>query len=509
MSDVFLPLLVAIPIVLSVVPLIAGLRYERAGWPIAFVGSITVTAIAGYVAVTIASSGRLIHALGNYPQPYGIELVGDELSALVALLIAIVSLAVLLYARTAGPRGNAFYSGYLLLTGGLFGVALTGDMFNLFVFLEITSLVTYALVASDRTSGKAAYAAFKYVFLGTVGASMYLLGVGYLYVATGTLNMRDLQEAIASVGYGDPIVQAAFGFILVGFAIKVALFPLHTWQPDAYTYAPDSVSAYISALVSTASAYALIRITYGVFTQSFLEANDLIVTAILVVASVSIVVGSLLALMQTEVKRMFAYSSVAQFGMIVAAIGLANETALFGAILHLLGHGLIKAGLFMAAGVLATAYGARTVTDYAGLSRRSPYAVGGMTLAGIALIGLPPSIGFLGKWFMALGAVEAGAWGVAAVIFASTMLTLAYVFRLVEMLYFRSPSAARTDESAAVEVPDASTDGVAAPDGGSIDRVAVAQVAIVVSIGITVIALGFSWELFADYLDPVLGRFFA
>ncbi|NUE02517.1 monovalent cation/H+ antiporter subunit D family protein [Halorubraceae archaeon YAN] len=509
MSDVVLPLLVALPIMISVLPLIFGLKYENAGWPIAMGGSLTVLALAVYTITEVAANGRLIHALGNYPQPYGIELVGDELSTLIVLLIGLVSVLVLVYSRTRGPYGNAFHSGYLLLTGGLLGVVLTGDLFNLFVFLEITGLVTYALVASDR-SGKSAYAALKYVFLGTIGASLYLIGVGYLYVATGTLNMRDLQGAIETVGYTDPLIQAAFGFILVGFALKVALFPLHTWQPDAYAYAPDSVSAYISALVSTAAAYALIRISFDVFTVEFFLVNDLISTAIMAAASVSIVVGSLLALMQTEIKRMFAYSSVAQFGMIVAAIAVANETAVFGAIIHLFGHGLMKAGLFMAAGILAAVYGARTIDEYAGLANRSPFTAASIAVIGIALIGIPPSIGFLGKWFIGLGAVEAGEWGVAFVIFVSTMLTLAYVFRIIEKLYFDPPGDPHghgSDHDHEHEHDGAATDGGHELVADT-SAVTVGMVVMVVSITIAVVALGFSWELFFDLLAPVLERFF-
>ncbi|MGM0605346.1 MAG: monovalent cation/H+ antiporter subunit D family protein [Halobacteriota archaeon] len=528
MSDVILPLLIALPIVLSILPLAAGLRYDDVGWPIAMTGSLGVLGLAIVTAVWVFTGGRLIHALGNFPQPYGIELVGDELSAILVLLVGVVAVAVLVFSRRNGPHGNAYHSGYLLLTGGVLGVVLTGDLFNLFVFLEITGLVTYALVASNH-NGKSAYAALKYVFLGTIGASMYLIGVGYAFVATGTLNMRDMQQALETVGYTDPLVQASFGFILVGFALKVALFPLHTWQPDAYTYAPDAVTAYISALVSTVAAYALLRITFDVFTVEFLAANGLITSAVLVVASVSIVVGSLLALMQSEVKRMFAYSSVAQFGMIVAAIALANETAVFGAILHLVGHGLMKVGLFMAAGIIAAGYGARTVSEYAGLANRSPYSAGAMAVIGLALVGVPPSIGFLGKWFIALGAIESGSWSVAVVIFVSTLLTLAYVARLIEKLYFDPPGGphGHGDHDNGTEnglAPDngrgdlASTDdqqpatdgGTSRKDGLGYDAEAVSlgMIAVLASIAIGVVALGFSWELFDELLEPVLWRFF-
>jgi multicomponent Na+:H+ antiporter subunit D len=512
MSDALLPLLIAIPLLAAIFPLLFGLRFERVGWPVAMATSLSVAVLAGWLAWAVSpwSGGpqRFVHDLAGYPAPYGIELVGDGLSAILALLIAVVAVAVLVYARTTGPDSNAFYSGFLLLTGGLLGMALTGDLFNLFVFLEIVGLVSYALIAAND-DGRAAYGALKYLFLGTAGASLYLIGVGYAFVATGTLNMRDMAAELAALGYSDPLVQAAFGFILIGFMLKIAIFPLHTWQPDAYTYAPDTVSAFISALVSTTAAYALIRIAYDVFTVDFFAANPLITDAVLLVASVSIVVGSLLALLQTELKRVFAYSSVAQFGMILAAIGLQSETALFGAVIHLVGHGLMKATLFMGAGVLASAYGAQTVADYAGLAKRAPITSGMMAVAGLALVGIPPSVGTLGKWFIALGAVEEGSWGVAAVIFISTLLTLTYIGRLLETLYFNQP--ADTDDAAvagdATDAVETADDGSVIADGG-VDRVATERIVVVVILALSTVALFGAAGLFAELLDPVFGRFF-
>ena len=517
MSDAVLPLLIALPLLAATLPLLAGLWFENAGWPVAMTTSLLVSALAGWLTWTVSPWGttgsqRLVHDLAGYPAPYGIELVGDGLSAIFALLIAVVAVAVLVYGRTTGPQTDAFYSGYLLLTGGLLGMALTGDLFNLFVFLEIVGLVSYALIASND-DGQAAYGALKYLFLGTTGASLYLIGVGYAFVATGTLNMRDMAIELAAVGYTDPLVQAAFGFVLVGFLLKIAIFPLHTWQPDAYTHAPDTVTAYIAALVSTTAAYALIRIAYGVFTVQFFAANPLITDAVLLVASVSIVVGSLLALLQTDIKRVFAYSSVAQFGMILAAIALQSETALFGAVIHLVGHGLMKAALFTGAGVLNSAYGARTVADYAGLAKRAPITSGMMAITGLALVGIPPSVGTLGKWFIALGAVEKGSWGVAIVIFVSTLLTLTYIGRLLETLYF-TPAANPDDPDIAGDATDATDAADAADDGsvvadGGIDRVATERVVVVVVLALSTVVLFAAADPLSALLDPVFGRFFA
>ena len=528
MTDVLLPLLVAVPILAAVLPLAFGLRFENVGWPVAAATTFGMLVVAVATAREVFTAGPLYHELGGFPRPVGIELVGDELSTLVVLLVALMSFAVVLYARTAGPRGNPFYSGYLLLVGGLMGVSLTGDLFNMFVFLEIVGLTTYALVAADR-SGEAAYAALKYLFIGTVGASLYLIGVGYAFLATGTLNMIDLQTALADAGYTHTLVRAAFGFIVAGFAIKIALFPVHTWQPDAYQHAPDSVSALISALVSTVAAYALIRVVYTVFTVDFLAANPAITNGVLFLATVSILAGSALAVAQSEIKRMLAYSSVAQFGMIAAAVLIATDTALTGAIIHLVGHGLMKGALFMGAGVLAAAYGVRTLREYAGLSAQAPYTAGAISVLGLALVGIPPSIGFLGKWYIALGAVEGGHWLVAGVVFLSTLLTLTYVARLLEKFYFTpagvehlggiEPIGAKRPAADGGSTPD-DTGPDSEPDGGHGEHVPPAvpfpvsrrggvsavMVLLVVLAAVGVVALGFGGSVFESLIDPFVGR---
>ncbi|MFA9517102.1 proton-conducting transporter membrane subunit [Halopenitus sp. H-Gu1] len=524
MIDLLLPALIVVPIVAATMPIAFGLRYDDVGWPIAAVTILFVLAMAGAVVRTAfldpPSSIGIVHELGGWQRPYGIELIADELSAAMVALIAIVSAATLVFSRVAGPRGNAFYAAYLLLVGGLMGMALTGDLFNLFVFLEIVGLTTYALVAADR-SGASAYASIKYLIVGTVGASLYLVGVGYTFLATGTLNMLDLQASIAAVGYGDPLVQAGYAFIVVGFGLKIALFPLHVWQPDAYQRAPDAVTALISALVSTAAAYALLRVTYTVFTVEFLAENPVITNGILLVAGTSILLGSALAVMQSDLKRLFAYSSVAQFGMIVAAIALGNETALLGGIIHLLGHGLLKFGLFLAIGLLAYGYDVHRIHDLASLARRAPYVSGAFVVLGLALVGIPPSVGLLGKWYIVLGAVEVAGSGdpaglaIAVVMLLSTLFTLAYVARIVERLYFAGLEVDSGGSSSPLATSGAPT---SATDGGraSVERSPASQIreiptgafVVLVAVTLTAVVLGFAGFTAYDLFEPFLGRMF-
>jgi multicomponent Na+:H+ antiporter subunit D len=387
------------------------------------------------------------------------------------------------------------------------GISVTGDLFNMFVFLEITGIATYALVAADR-SGESAIAALKYLLLGTTGASLFLIGVGYALISTGTLNMVDLSTQLAEIYTtpgGSRVVLASFGFIAVGLGLKAAIFPLHTWQPDAYTYAPDTVTVFIAALASTVYAYALGRVVLTVFTVDFFDAVPVAQDGLLALASVSILAGSALAAVQSEVKRMFAYSSVAQFGLVVAAFALATPDSVLGGVIHLVGHALMKGGLFAAAAVLAARHGARTVDDYARLGYRSPVVAAAMGVLGFALVGVPPSIGFLGKWYVAVGAVRAEAWPVAAVVFLSTLFTLVYVARLLERLYFADPGTAPT---AAGEAVADGGEGEAV-DSRAPEAVSVGMVAVVVLTALVVVGLGFATSGFETLLEPVLTEVFS
>jgi multicomponent Na+:H+ antiporter subunit D len=503
------PFAVAVPILGSLVAFAAGVLRSKSGWAVAVAASVAQLAVAGTLAVAAfaAPGDRIEYVVGGFEVPYGIELVVDGLSATVLVLVAAVSLGVLAYARRAGPRSNPFYATYLLLVAGLSGMTVTGDLFNMYVFLEITGLAAYALVASgDR--GRSAVAALKYLLVGTVGASLFLFGIGYAYITTGTLNMADLAEklaangGLAATGETALLTQAAFVLIVVGLFVKVAVFPLHTWQPDAYAGAPDTVSGLISALVSTVAAYALLRVVYTVFGTGFLDANPVAHGILVGGAVVSIVVGSLLAVSQSEVKRMLAYSSVSQFGLIVAAVAIGNGTALVGAAVHLIGHAVMKGGLFLSAGLVATETGARTVEEFDGLVKRSPVGAGAFGVLAVSMVGVPPTIGFAGKWYIALGAVEAGAWSLLAVIVASTLLTLAYFARLVERMFFREPAPQPAVQRASTTNATENPDPVA--DGGDARGASLGMHATVVAAAVLAVALGFVAFGYGELLQPTI-----
>ncbi|WP_408958011.1 proton-conducting transporter membrane subunit [Natrinema sp. 74] len=507
--DLLLPLLIVVPLLAATLPIALGLRYDRTGWGVAALATTGLFAAAVALASVVFADGEVTHELGGYEPAFGIQLVADEFSVLIVLLVTAVAAGVLAYTRRGGPRGNTFYTAYLLLVGGLLGISLTGDVFNLFVFLEITSIATYALVASGD-GPESAVAALKYLILGTVAASMYLIGVAFLLMATGTLNMVALATQIPAAER-PLLIRAGFGFITVGFATKVAQWPLHTWQPSAYQQAPDGATPLIAALVSTASAYAFGRLIVTVFGVDYLAGMGNAAAIVLTIGCVSVLAGTVLAVIQTRVKRMLAYSSVSQFGLVIAAYGVViaggSETAFVGATIHLLGHGLLKAGLFLSAALVATSHGARTVDEYAGLAKRRPIVAGAMAVLLLALVGVPPGVGFVGKWYIALGAVQSQLWPVAAVIFLSTMLTLAYAARLLEKMYFTPPTV-ETSRSRPAATDGGTTAAAAIRGEGSADAVSVGMIAVVVIAAVGAVALGFAGGTIADLLEPFLTEVF-
>jgi multicomponent Na+:H+ antiporter subunit D len=385
----------------------------------------------------VLAEGDWHYRFGGWAPPWGIEYVIDPLSGGMAVLISLLSLLVLFY---TGPflqedgwlRKGIYYALYTLLTTGLLGMVVTGDVFNLYVFLEISSLTAYALIASG--GGKATFAAFRYVLVGTVGASFYLLGVGFLYALTGSLNMADLAERLQPL-LDSPAVLLAVIFILVGIGIKMALFPLHGWLPDAYTYAPPAAIPFISGVMTKVMAYVLLRFFFFIF-----GAHGFIPVVLEVVgwlAAAGIILASVMALAQSDFRRMLAYSSVAQVGYIALGMAIGNFYGLIGAVLHLLNHAVMKSCLFLAAGGVKWKTGEHLVAKYAGMSRQMPLTMGALLLAALSMVGIPPTAGFFSKWYLLWGALEKDLWIYAVVIILSSLLNALYFFRVLEQVYLR------------------------------------------------------------------------
>lgn len=433
----------ALQVVLPLVcgPLIVLVRRQRLAWLLATGVSWTCLAIAITLAARVVEAGPISYAIGNWPPPWGIEYRVDALSAFVLVLVSLIGAVVMPYARVSIaaelPREQEylFFAMYCLCLTGLLGIAITGDVFNLFVFLEISSLSTYVLIALGQRR-RALVAAYQYLIMGTIGATFYVIGVGLLYLMTGTLNLADLAARLPALGDARPII-AALAFITVGVGLKLALFPLHQWLPNAYAFAPSVVTAFLAATATKVSVYVLLRFYYIVFDDALVFQRLLFDEVLIVLSVLAIVTMSLVAVFQPDLKRMFAYSSVAQIGFITLGISLANRTGLTGGIAHLFNHGVTKGALFLLLGGVALRCGGTAFANVAGLGRRMPLTAFGIVVAGLSLIGIPATAGFTTKWYLVLGALERDAWWLVVVIVASSMISIAYVWRFVEAAYLQ------------------------------------------------------------------------
>ena len=427
--------------------LIAALvRRPVAAWLVTAVVSVGSLVISVELLRQVIGGEVISYRLGGWDPSVGIEYRVDIFSALILVLVSAVATVVAPFARLSVaaeiPEDKVawFYTMYLIAFAGLLGIAITGDAFNAFVFLEVSSLSSYALIAMG-TNRRALVAAYQYLIVGTIGAGFYVIGVGLIYMMTGTLNLALMAERIADVEVSRPIL-AALAFIVVGISMKLALFPLHVWLPNAYAYAPSVATIFLAATATKVAIYLFARYVFSVFGRSFVFA-DLPLTETLLTFSVAAIFGAgAVAIFQSDLKRMFAYSSVAQVGYITLGLSLATLTGITGALVHILNHALIKGAIFMALGAVVFRAGKISFDDIAGIGRKMPLTSAALVLAGLSLIGLPGTAGFVSKWYLVVAALELGWWWLAALIVLSTLLTLVYVGRVVEAAYFREPGKA-------------------------------------------------------------------
>ena len=450
------PHLAALQVVLPLIaaPLIVLARSRGFAWITTTAVSYACLVIALTLASGVAAEGPLSYAIGSWPPPWGIEYRIDALSGFVLVLVSLTASLVAPYAQRSlaaevePEQQYLVYAMYCLCLAGLLGITVTGDAFNLFVFLEISSLATYVLIALGPRR-KALVASYQYMLMGTVGATFYVIGVGLLYLMTGTLNLQDMAERLQQVEEVRPVL-AAIAFITVGIGLKLALFPLHQWLPNAYAYAPSMATAFIAATATKVSVYVLLRFYFTVFDPAPLFERLPTREVFIALSVAGMITASLVALFEQDVKRLFAYSSVAQIGYITLGIGLDNHASLTGSITHLLNHGITKGAIFVLLGAVALRSGgvSMTLESLAGLARRMPLTAFGLVVAGLSLVGVPGTAGFVSKWYLILGAIERGQWWLVAVILASSLIALAYVWRVVEAAYLKPAEGPRQEAPA-------------------------------------------------------------
>ena len=443
-------LIVVIPLMAA--PVIAALPNGRLPWLTSTAVVWSVFALACWQLINVQTGNIISYELGGWAPPWGIEYRIDAVNALVALIVAGVAAVTLPYALKSvnkeipQHKHSLFYAAFILCFTGLLGIAQTGDIFNVFVFLEISSLSSYAIISLGKNR-KALTAAYQYLIMGTIGATFFLIGVGLLYAMTGTLNMNDLAQRLPEL-YQHRTIHTAFAFIMVGFALKLALFPLHLWLPNAYTYAPSVVTIFLAATATKVAVYVMLRVIFTVFSFSFLQQTPT-VELFLVLCVMGILMMSFFAIYQTDAKRLLAYSSVAQIGYMILGLALGSMLSITATMVHLFNHALMKGALFMAIGAIVYRIGSSRIEDLAGLGKQMPWTFAAIVIGGLSLIGVPGTAGFISKWYLVLAAIEQQHWILVAVILVGSLLAVIYVWKLVEVLYFtpKTESAIVTKEA--------------------------------------------------------------
>ncbi len=435
-----------LPVLIVVTPLLAAalivlLNSRKGAWLITLLTSLFCFYASISMLQMLQEVDVLIYTLGGWQAPLGIELRIDALSVLLLLILSGSASLVSIYALKSVEKEIAegkqvlFYSAFLLVMAGLIGISITGDAFNVFVFLEISSLSTYAIISMGKDR-RALHASYQYLIMGTIGATFILIGIAFLYVMTGTLNMNDLAQRIPAVA-DTSAIRAAFAFITIGVGIKAAMLPLHQWLPNAYAYSPSVVSTFLAATATKVAVYVMIRFELTIFGIEFSLLEMPFDKILMILGTLGILGGSIYAIYQSNVKRMLAYSSIAQIGYMLLAIGLASHPGFTAALLHMFNHALIKGSLFMALGIVFFRYASTELSVMSGIGKTMPLTMAAFTIGGLSLIGVPGTAGFVSKWYLVTALLDASLWPIALLILVASVLTLIYVGRVIEVAYFR------------------------------------------------------------------------
>ena len=451
-------LVVALPLLLA--PVAALVPVAGAAWMLAVIGTGAALLSALLLQGAVTGSETFSYYLGSWPPPWGIEFVVDAASAFTVLVMASLAFVVTLFARSAllaeiaeADAGKA-YAAWLLACGGLSGLVMTGDAFNLFVFLEISALSSVILIAlgagRDR---RALIAGYNYLIIGAVGATFYVVGVGFIYAVTGSLNMVDLAERIPAVPQ-TTVVAVGFGFMMAGILVKAAIFPVHIWLPAAYAFAPSAVSSLLAAIATKASLYVLARVVFDVFAGVPDLTSLALHYALIPLALGGIFIGTVLAIYENDIKKLLAFSSVAQIGYIALGFAVATTAGVAAGFVHIGNHALIKGGLFVAVGIYAVALGRRINLDQmVGLGRRMPITTTAFLICGLSLIGLPLTAGFISKIYLVRALLQADMIMVLVLVMASSALSVAYLWKIVEVLWQKGAETAAVRETPALYLP--------------------------------------------------------
>lgn len=428
-----LPLFVGISLAGAFLTSIVGKKLK---WFPDLMGSLTTLILLGLSLITIrivATQGVLVYSVGGWKLPIGIALVLDGLTVFMLVTVNLMAFFIAIYSINYMERFTSkwkFYTLFLLMVAGMNGVVITGDMFNLFVFLEIASVASYALVAFG-TERHELEAAFKYAVMSIVGSLFILLGIVFLYSYTSTLNMADMANVLAQKGMSNIVIMVSVLFIM-GFGLKAALVPFHAWLPDAHPSAPAPISAMLSGvLIKSLGVYTLCRFFYNI-----IGINSSLSLILMVLGALSMVIGVFLAIGQWDFKRLLAYHSISQIGYVILGIGLGTPLGIAGGLFHLFNHSVFKSLLFLNSGAVEYATGTRDLKKMGGLMTKMPITGATSLIASMSIAGIPPFNGFWSKLIIIIACVQANRLGYAFWAVLASILTLASFMKVMKYAFF-------------------------------------------------------------------------
>jgi len=433
MTHHILPLFVAIPLAAAFLDSLLGKRIRRLSDFISAIATLSLAAISIYSIFLFRANGVIVYKVGGWVPPIGIAMVMDGLTVLMLVTVNVIAFLVSIYSIDYMERYTEkwnFYCLFLLMIAGMNGVVISGDMFNLYVFLEIAAISSYALVAFGAEMEELE-ASFKYAVMGTLASTFILLGIVFLYSFTSTLNMADMSLELAKKG-SSQIVMLVSVLFLMGFGLKSAIVPFHAWLPDAHPSAPAPISAMLSGvLIKSLGVYAMIRIFFSVF-----GAMPQILSMLMVLGAISMIVGVFLALGQWDLKRLLAYHSISQIGYVILGVGLGTPLGILGGLFHLLNHSVFKSLLFLNSGAIEYSAGTRDLQKMGGLKDNMPVTANTSLIASMSIAGIPPFNGFWSKLIIIVACIQAGHFVYAFWAVLASILTLSSFMKFQRYAFF-------------------------------------------------------------------------
>ncbi|MDP8230368.1 MAG: monovalent cation/H+ antiporter subunit D family protein [Candidatus Gorgyraea atricola] len=433
MSHNIIPLFVAIPLAAAFVNSLIGKKIKGFSDALSALATLSLAVISVLAVVLFKENGVMVYKVGGWLPPVGIAMVIDGLTAFMLVTINVIAFLISIYSIDYMKKYTEkwlFYCLFLLMIAGMNGVIISGDMFNLYVFLEIAAIASYALVAFG-TEHEELEASFKYAVMGTLASTFILLGIVFLYSVTSTLNMADMSMALFEGGSTRVVLLVSVLF-LMGFGLKSALVPFHAWLPDAHPSAPAPISAMLSGvLIKSLGVYAMVRIFFSV-----IGITPEISAALMVLGALSMIFGVFLALGQWDMKRLLAYHSISQIGYVVLGIGLGTPLGILGGLFHLFNHSVFKSLLFLNSGAVEYATGTRDLQKMGGLKEKMPVTGATSLIASMSISGIPPFNGFWSKLIIIVACIEAQHFAYAFWAVLASILTLSSFMKVQRYGFF-------------------------------------------------------------------------